>query len=153
MGAGRRADLALLAGDPNQAVFGFRGADPALLTSEGPALRLNQFTAAPGDRPGGRGNGICSGRAPPGTLDGADGDEGSLSVRVADSPHAETALVADALRRAHLIDGVPWSQMAVIVRSPSAAGALPRALAVAGVPVSQPTIGGPVAGNPRPAPC
>jgi len=43
-------------------------------------------------------------------------------------------MIADTLRRAHLIDGVPWSQMAVIVRSvPRAAARLPRALAAAGV--------------------
>ena len=46
-----------------------------------------------------------------------------MSVRVAATPHAEAALIADALRRAHLIDGVPWSQMAVIVRSVPQAGA------------------------------
>ena len=32
-------------------------------------------------------------------------------------------MIADALRRAHLVDGVPWSQMAVIVRSVPRAGA------------------------------
>jgi RecB family exonuclease len=40
---------------------------------------------------------------------------------------------------------VPWSQMAVIVRSvPRAAARLPRALAAAGVPVAVPPIGGPL---------
>ena len=39
-------------------------------------------------------------------------------------------MIADSLRRAHLVDGVPWSQMAVIVRSvPRAAAGLPHALA------------------------
>ena len=45
-------------------------------------------------------------------------------------------MVADALRRAHLHDGVPWSSMAVLVRS--VIGQVPllrRALAAAGVPV------------------
>ena len=46
-------------------------------------------------------------------------------------------MIADYLRRAHLIDGVPWSQMAVIVRSVPRGGAgLPHALARAGVPVA-----------------
>ena len=36
---------------------------------------------------------------------------------VADSSTQEAALVADTLRRAHLADGVPWSSMAVLVRS------------------------------------
>src|SRR5699024_2507422 len=51
--------------------------------------------------------------------------------------------IADALRRAHLVSGVPWSQMAVIVRSvPRAAARLPRALAAAGVPVFTSGAGG-----------
>ena len=59
-----------------------------------------------------------------------------MAVRIAASAHAESALIADALRRAHLVDGVPWSQMAVIVRSvPRAGAALARALTAAGVPV------------------
>ena len=58
-------------------------------------------------------------------------------------------MIADALRRAHLIDGVPWSQMAVIVRSVARAGSrLPRALAAAGVPVAPPAFGGPLSEEP-----
>jgi superfamily I DNA/RNA helicase/RecB family exonuclease len=144
------ADLALLAGDPNQAVFGFRGADPAVLRSaDGPVLQLTRsHRCAPAIA------GAVAGMAArlPGTawrtLDGADGDEGSVDVQVADSPHAEAAMITDALRRAHLVDGVPWSQMAVVVRSPAGADALPRALAVAGVPVSEPTVGGPIGQHP-----
>ena len=42
------ADLTLLAGDPNQAVFGFRGADPALLTADGPTVGLGRsYRCAP----------------------------------------------------------------------------------------------------------
>lgn len=58
-------------------------------------------------------------------------------------------MIADTLRRAHLIDGVPWSQMAVIVRSVRRAGArLPRALAAAGVPVAPPSVSGPLSEEP-----
>ena len=72
-----------------------------------------------------------------------------MSVRVAASPHAESALIVDALRRAHLIDGVPWSQMAVIVRSVRQTGAaLARALTAAGVPVVTPPSGVPLAEQP-----
>ena len=75
-------------------------------------------------------------------IDGIGGESGSVAVRLAASAHAEAAMIADALRRAHLIDGVPWSQMAVIVRSvPRAAVRLPRALAAAGVPVAVPAAG------------
>ncbi len=72
-------------------------------------------------------------------LTGAGVEAGSLAVRIAASPHAESALIADALRRAHLVDGVPWSQMAVIVRSvPRVGSSLGRALMSAGVPVDSP---------------
>ncbi len=72
-----------------------------------------------------------------------------MTVRIAASPHAESALIADALRRAHLVDGVPWSQMAVIVRSvPRLGSALARTLATAGVPVDLPMPSTPLADQP-----
>jgi len=145
------ADLTLLAGDPNQAVFGFRGADPALLTSaESPAVQLSHShrCSAPVARAiAGMAAGLPGPRAWLG-LDGGADDGGSVRVRVTASAHAEAALIADTLRRAHLIDGVPWSQLAVIVRSVSAAAALPRALAGAGVPVAPSSGGGPVSAHP-----
>ena len=60
---------------------------------------------------------------------------GALRVVVASSASQEATMVADALRRAHLHDGVPWSSMAVLVRS--VIGQVPllrRALAATGVP-------------------
>ncbi|MGV7778885.1 hypothetical protein PJM72_29985, partial [Mycobacterium kansasii] len=49
----------------------------------------------------------------------------------------------------HLIDGVPWSRMAVIVRSvPRSGAALRRALQSAGVPVHAESYDGPVASVP-----
>ncbi len=148
------SDLTVLAGDPNQAVFGFRGADADLLSADSPAVTLTRsHRCAPAIAR------AISGMAAglPGTgwrvLEGIDGDDGgtgqgSVTVTVAASTHAEAAVIADTLRRAHLVDGVPWSQLAVIVRSVSAAAALTRALAVAGVPVDAPTAGGAVAENP-----
>ncbi|MGI9124202.1 MAG: ATP-dependent helicase [Mycobacterium sp.] len=144
------AELAVIAGDPNQAVFGFRGADPQLLLSgDGETIELtHSHRCAPAIAR--TVSGVAS--ALPGTgwrhLEGADGPQGSVLVRVAESAHAEAATVADALRRAHLIDGVPWSQLAVITRSASAASALSRSLAVAGVPVQTPSAGGPIADQP-----
>ena len=80
---------------------------------------------------------------------GAEDRPGSVTVRIAASPHAESALIADALRRAHLVDGVPWSQMAVIVRSvPRLGAALARALYRAGVPVESPMPSAPLAEQP-----
>ena len=60
---------------------------------------------------------------------------GALRVVVASSASQEATVVADALRRAHLHDGVAWSSMAVLVRS--VIGQVPllrRALAATGVP-------------------
>ncbi|MFG3438954.1 ATP-dependent helicase [Nonomuraea sp. NPDC047897] len=64
-----------------------------------------------------------------------DTDPGEVRVLLADSTSQEAAVVADALRRAHLIDGVPWHRMAVLVRSASRqVPLLRRALVSAGVP-------------------
>lgn len=50
---------------------------------------------------------------------------------------AECRHLAQELRRAHLVDGLPWSEMAVLLRAPGArVAALQRALAVEGIPVS-----------------
>jgi superfamily I DNA/RNA helicase/RecB family exonuclease len=147
------AELTVIAGDPNQSVFSYRGADPALLRgdAETPVITLTQShrcTPAVARAI----TGVA--RRLPGTaeardLEGAAGSPGSVSVRVAASPHAEAALVADALRRAHLIDGVPWSQMAVILRSMRQSGAtLTRALTAAGVPVLASPSGVPLADQP-----
>ncbi len=62
----------------------------------------------------------------------------AVAIRLFASPAQEAVAVADALRRAHLIDGMPWSSMAVLVRSTRLAGPLQRALADAGVPVETP---------------
>jgi superfamily I DNA/RNA helicase/RecB family exonuclease len=146
------AELAVFAGDPNQAVFGFRGADSRLLSADaGPVVIL-------------RGSHRCSpavaravtavasrlpGAAPGRGIEGSGGRPGSVAVRLAASPHAESAVIADALRRAHLVDGVPWFQMAVIVRSGArTAPVLLRALAAAGVPVVLPPATGPFGEQP-----
>ena len=145
------AQLTVLAGDANQSVFGYRGADPALLRGDEPALVLTEsHRCAP---PVARAITAVAQRLPGADearrIDGVGGVGGSVTVRIAASPHAEAALVADALRRAHLVDGVPWSQMAVIVRSvPRLGSALARTLATAGVPVDLPTPTAPLADQP-----
>ncbi len=64
-------------------------------------------------------------------------EPGSVRVITAASASQEAALIADTLRRAHLIDGLAWSRMAVLVRSASRqVPVLQRALAAAGVPVT-----------------
>src|SRR6202045_4874129 len=137
------ADVTLLAGDPAQAVFGFRGAEPAaLLGDDTPSVTLTtSHRCAPAVA---RAIASIAGRLPGGCeIEGAGADSGSVEVRLAASGGAEAALIADFLRRAHLVGRVPWSQMAVIVRSvPRAAAGLSFALARAGVPVAAPTVSG-----------
>ena len=145
---GDSADTFLLAGDPDQAVLGFRGADPAALRDADPggdrtavltldhraAPRLREATQRvaarlPGANPARRRSGLPAGVA----------EQGVLAVRVFASPAQEAGWVADQLRRAHLTDGVPWSEMAVLVRSTTRSlPVLRRALLAAGVPMAVP---------------
>jgi superfamily I DNA/RNA helicase/RecB family exonuclease len=141
-------ELTVLAGDPNQAVYGFRGADPELLKGDSQAIELSRsHRCAPAIARAI--SGVAAGLPGAGWrhIDGA-GESGSVSVRVTSSAHAEATLIADALRRAHLVDGLPWSQLAVIVRSAATAAAIERALSTAGVPVDPTGLGGPVADQP-----
>jgi superfamily I DNA/RNA helicase/RecB family exonuclease len=169
---GRSAATALLAGDPDQAVLTFRGADPAgmqaieadtvVLTVDhrgGPAVR------AAGAAIAARLPGVGEGRhrvAPPGPEPAAptpdeqtegDADDGRVSVRVFTSAAQEAGWIADQLRRAHLIGGVPWSRMAVLARSARRAlPALRRALLAAGVPIAAPPDELPLARQPAVVP-
>ncbi|ORV26232.1 ATP-dependent DNA helicase [Mycolicibacterium conceptionense] len=137
-----RVGLTVIAGDPDQSVFGYRGADPALLRDHSdatPAITLSQsYRCAPAVAAAI--SGIARrlpGVGPARVLEGnPERGQGEVTLRMAATPHAENAFIADALRRAHLVDGVPWSQMAVVVRSiPRVGAALARALSSAGVPV------------------
>jgi superfamily I DNA/RNA helicase/RecB family exonuclease len=141
---GRTATEFVLAGDPDQAIFSFRGADPGLLVEADPEERstvvLSQgYRMTPEVRAAVHGLAArLPGHSPARDVRGADG-EGTVQVRLLASAAQEASWVADQLRRAHLIDGVPWSEMAVIARS--AVRSLPvlqRALLAAGVPVAVP---------------
>ncbi len=146
------SELTLVAGDPHQAVFGFRGGESAgLLAEDSPSVALTvSHRCAPAVARAVSGvarrlPGAGAGKQ----IEGSGDDEGSVVARLAASAHAEAAIIADALRRAHLFDGVPWSQMAVIVRSvPRVGPQLQRALAAAGVPVAGPPVGGAVSAEP-----
>jgi superfamily I DNA/RNA helicase/RecB family exonuclease len=151
------AELTLLAGDPDQAVFGFRGAEPTALLGEvppqaggapPPAVTLTtSYRCAPAVARAV--SGIAGRLRGGGGIEGTGEDSGSVLVKLAASANAEAAMIADVLRRAHLVDGVPWSQMAVVVRSvPRAAAGLPHALALAGVPVAPFAATGPLAAQP-----
>jgi superfamily I DNA/RNA helicase/RecB family exonuclease len=146
------ATVTVIAGDPNQTVFGFRGAQPRLLAADGDqvvALTKSHRCAPAIARAVSGVAARLPGVAPGRSIEGTGDSPGSLAVRLASSEHVEAALIADALRRAHLVDAVPWSQMAVLVRSiPRAAAVLPRALSAAGVPVRTPAPAAPPVHHP-----
>lgn len=156
---GTTAQTVLLAGDPDQAVLNFRGADPqGLRAVEADTVvltvdhRSTPAVRAAGARLVARLPGAGEGRtrvAPP----DADGPDGAVSVRVFTSPSQEAGWVADQLRRAHLTDGVPWSRMAVLARSTRRSmPTLRRALLAAGVPIAAPIDELPLARQPAVVP-
>ncbi|MBZ2197616.1 UrvD/REP family ATP-dependent DNA helicase [Occultella gossypii] len=61
---------------------------------------------------------------------------GGVRTAVLASEAQEVAFIARELREQHLHDGVPWSRMAVIVRSGSDIGTIRRGLRTAGVPLA-----------------
>lgn len=135
------ADELVVVGDPDQAIFAFRGAVAGAMS----AIQVDETVALTRSR-----------RLPPVLVEGsrrvaahipgpvthreitsAGLEAGSLEVRVLANVSAEASFVADQLRRAHLVDGVPFSDMAVLLRAPSSsAGRVRSALTAAGVPIA-----------------
>ncbi|MGI5226123.1 ATP-dependent helicase [Actinoallomurus sp. CA-142502] len=153
--AGGGAEL-IVVGDPDQSIYGFRGADVTgilefpqrfrtLTGEEAPVVSLRACRRM--SPPILEASRRIAGRLPIGALTSEhrdlrpageqhEDDPQAVRVVVADSASQEAALVADELRRAHLLENVPWSRMAVLVRSAvRQVPPLRRALAAAGVPV------------------
>lgn len=153
---GHSARTTVIAGDPDQAVFTFRGAD-ARFVAELDVPPERRIVLRDNHRFGGqvelavariaaRLPGSAPQRIPVPEDTGPREDGTEVRVRVLATPAKEAALIADHLRRAHLTGGVPWSRMAVIVRSvPLSLAPLRRALLAAGVPVRQPALDTPLA--------
>lgn len=139
---GSAAKEFVVTGDPDQAIFSFRGADPRLLRdaeSQATIVLDRGRRMAPAVR---RAVSQLAARLPGAgqrRVDKSKDQGGTVQVRLHASSAAEAGWVADQLRRAHLLDGVPWSEMAVLVRSATrSVPVLHRALAAAGVPVAAP---------------
>ncbi|MEO5921601.1 MAG: ATP-dependent DNA helicase, partial [Pseudolysinimonas sp.] len=134
-------------GDPDVAANGFRGGETDVLGRLSDVLRidgvqrltlqyvhrhgetLRAVTSAVTDRIGA----AAAGTQRAARATGA-GDEGIVRVD-ATTPAREWAAIARELRERHLLHGVPWSQLAVIVRSRAQLDVVRRSLAQSEVPV------------------
>ena len=159
--AGDGADLVVF-GDPDQSIYQFRGADvrgildfpeafrnmdgtpadtavlrtsrrcgPALLKASRELTRRMPIPLLPVEKV--REHRDLAAEGP--VVDG-EPIEGSLQVFTFPTPNTELDNIVDLVRRAHLEDGIPWDEIAVLVRSATRSiPALRRALITAGVPV------------------
>ncbi len=146
------ADELIVFGDPDQSIYAFRGADPGALrdidvdatVSLTASRRLAPAVLAATRRvasrlPGGWPHRVLTSEPAvwPDLAESGLPGEGEVVMRTLPTAAREAAFIADQLRRARLSDAVPWSQMAVLTRSPVAAlPALRRACAHAGVPIA-----------------
>ena len=159
---GPRTSLVVV-GDPDQAIYGFRGADihgilncpeqfrtsagspaPTVILQRtrrfGPNIR-KAATAILGARPIGsftkeqvhaHRNPSCVGGSP---LAGHPATD-IVEVQLFDGESSRAAHIAEQIRRAHLDDGLPWADLAVLVRSAQQIPLVQRALMQAGVPTT-----------------
>ncbi len=134
------ADEYIVIGDPDQSIYGFRGSDSAALRSvevDG-TVALNTSRRLPVEI-------LAATRRVAERLSGptlhrrltCESDRpGQVTVKVFSNAGQEASFVADELRRAHLLGGVPWSEMAILLRAPAhSLSPISRACAYAGVPL------------------
>lgn len=137
-------------GDADSATYGFRGGDatimrefstlfPTAAGADAPELTLpvchrsahapHRATAAVAAR-------LRGGTRHRGHRTPEDVGDGEVRIAVLPSGTHQASFIAQTLRRAHLIDGIGWSQMAVLVKSPTEhLPQIERGLRHAGVPV------------------
>lgn len=146
--AGGGRDL-IVVGDPDQSIYAFRGAEvdgirdfaQRFKRADGADARTVALTTS---RRAGT-NLLAASRRVAAKLGGppahrrlvpAATNDGSLEVHLLRSANQEAAYVAQRLREAHLVEGIPWSRMAVLVRAATQVPVLRRQLAMAGVPAT-----------------
>ncbi|MEU3185299.1 ATP-dependent DNA helicase [Streptomyces sp. NPDC006923] len=142
-------------GDPDQSIYAFRGADVNGILDFPSAFPRSDGRPAPvavlatARRSGGRllaATRLLTRRMPLTRLPAekvrahrepaAVREGGHVEVYTYPTPSTELDNIADILRRAHLEDGVPWSEMAVLVRAGGRTiPSIRRALTSAGVPL------------------
>lgn len=148
----------VVAGDPDQSVYAFRGAQLRGISEFSDRFRTREGAPAPVQALGetrrfgpallAASRGVADRLALPGALpaplretfraprSAAGLPYGRVEVYTYDSPGAEADQIAELLRVAHLREGMPWESMAVLVRAGRAMiPGLSRALTAAGVPV------------------
>jgi len=141
-------------GDPDVAANAFRGGEPDALGRLATVLgrrELTTITLSTSYRQGPALRGLTAsvtariGAAAAGTqraaVAGAADGEVPLARVEASSPAREWATIARVMRQEHLENGVPWSDMVVIVRSGAQIPVIARSLALAEVP-TRTSIGG-----------
>ncbi|HEX3337478.1 MAG TPA: ATP-dependent DNA helicase [Jatrophihabitans sp.] len=142
------ADEVVLVGDPDQSIYAFRGADESAVRDAGVRFGVDGLLPTVALSTSRRSGAVLlaatrrvaerlPGPAAQRALVPADGlPAGAAEAVVFRSASEEAAYLAGTLRRAHL-DGLPWSRMAVLVRSTTTAmPTIRRALITAGVPVA-----------------
>ncbi|WP_286309838.1 UrvD/REP family ATP-dependent DNA helicase [Agromyces mangrovi Wang et al. 2018] len=150
----RRGASVVALGDPDVAANAFRGGRADLLGGLGPALgvadveqvvleharrgrpEIHEVVRAATSRIGTALGGPQRAARLVAEPDGAAGADGIAPIVRIDAPShaAECADIAALLRERHLLDGVPWSRMVVVLRSGGEIAAVERALSVADVP-------------------